>query len=173
MRSRPVAVVLGLIAALLVFAQTGLSAAATPTNTQTCPVPLLGLDPDSVTLTGPVISPVSTGGPLATASVTASETPAELGPGAPTVRLFVYRSNGASPVQDLLNGLQGPSTSGGASLSGPATGSGMTTETITFSAPGTYVFDFIVLFDSGIHPCTSLLPPNHSLVVTVPSVLPV
>jgi hypothetical protein len=84
------------------------------------------------------------------------------------VRLFAFRTNGANPVLDLIDGLLGPSTSGGASLSGPATGKGVATEKIMFSKAGTYTFGFIVLFDNGIHPCTSLLPTNHTVTVTIP-----
>ena len=161
--SRRVATALGLAAGLaLAPAGAALSSVAATADTQTCPVPVLGLDPDSVTLSG-----LSTTMP-ATADVTAAETPGEMGPGAPTVRLFVYRQNGSNMIMDLLNGLRGPSTSGGASLSGPATGKGAATETITFSAPGTYTFGFIALFDNGIHPCASLLPTNHALTITVP-----
>ncbi len=133
---------------------------AATSNTQFCGI--LGVDPDSVT-----VIPPNSDFPR-TASIVASETPAELGPGAPTVRLFVFRTNGANPVLDLVDGLTGPSTSGGASLSGPATSpTGVATEHITFTRPGTYTFGFLALFDNGIHPCTSLLPTNHTVTVTV------
>lgn len=128
-------------------------------GTQTCPIPVVGVDPDSVTLTAPV---------LGVATMTASETPAELGPGAPTVKLFAFRSESALPAADLLHGLTGPSSSGAVSFSGPATGHGAVAERVTFSAPGTYRIGFLALFDNGIHPCTSLLPTNHVFTVVVP-----
>jgi hypothetical protein len=144
-------------------AATTTRATTTNTNVQTCPVPILGIDPDSVTAVGPIF------GDHVTGTITAAETKPEQGPNAPTTRIYVWRMNGANFLMDLLAGLMGPSTSGGASLSGPAMGKGVATETIHFSKPGTYVFGFLALFDSGIHPCTSLLPMNHTITMMVPS----
>ncbi|MHB8463587.1 MAG: hypothetical protein ACYDH6_06200 [Acidimicrobiales bacterium] len=117
-----------------------------------------------MTLTAPVL----TAPHAVTASIIASETPAELGPKAPAVRLYVFRQGGANQVTDLLNALRGPSMSGPVSLSGPATGKGTATETVHISAAGTYTLGFLTLFDNGIHPCTSLAPTNHAFTVTVP-----
>jgi hypothetical protein len=165
---RVIVLTVGLAAFLVGPALVTASAAATPpSDVQTCPVPIIGLDPDSVTVTGPIVG--TTPGVLATATVIASETTPELGAGAPRVQLSVFRTDGANALGDLLNGLLGPSTSGGAHLSGPSGGSGAATETITFTAPGNYTFAFLVFFDNGIHPCTSLLPSNHTVTISVPT----
>jgi hypothetical protein len=164
-RTRLLGAAFGVLGAgLAVVGPAGVAASAS-SSTQFCAVPVVNVDPDSVALTGPV---AGLGG-TATAAVTAAETPAEQGPGAPTVRLYVFRQGGANQVTDLLHALMGPSQSGPVALSGPATGKGSATETVKFSAPGTYTLGFIALFDNGIHPCTSLLPTNHAFTVTVPS----
>jgi hypothetical protein len=123
------------------------------------------VDPDSVTAVSPTVGPLP--GVPATATVTASETLQEQGPSAPTVRLRVY-IHGDNQPGDLIAESTGPFSKGPISLSGPAMGMFKTTETIHVTTPGTYTFDFLVLFDNAIHPCTSLGGLNRTLTVTVP-----
>jgi hypothetical protein len=160
---RRTAVLSGLLLGALALSPAARATSGPMASTATCGV--AGIDPDSVTATSPVVSPQP--GVPAIGTVAASETPEEAGPNAPTVRLRVY-IHGDLSTGDVLAESNGPFTKGPVSLSGPATGKFSTTETISFSAPGTYVFDFLVLFDSGIHPCTSLLGLNHSLTIVVP-----
>jgi hypothetical protein len=144
----------------LVLGPAGAAGANTPS--QTCPVPVVG-DPDSVTLGAP-----SSPAPGVTAiGVTASETPPELQANTPTVTfaLFVH---GDTNLLHLLAELSGPTTSGPVSLSGPASGTGQATETIKLSAPGTYAFDWLALFDNGLHPCSSFDGTHTPLSVTAP-----
>jgi len=74
--------------------------------------------------------------------------------------------------RDLIAESTGPFGKGPVSLSGPSMGTFKTTETILVTKPGTYAFDFLVLFDNGIHPCTSLGGLNPTLTVTVPAPAP-
>jgi hypothetical protein len=129
----------------------------------------VGVDPDSVTAVNPTVGPQP--GVPAIGSVTASETLQEQGPNAPTVRLRLY-IHGDNQPGDLIAESTGPFSKGPISLSGPAMGTFKTTETIHVTMPGTYTFDFLVLFDNGIHPCTSLGGLQRTLTVTVPAPAP-
>ena len=140
------------------------ASSAAPSMREFCPI-ALGIDPDSVTANSPSVAPLP--GQPAVATVVASETPTEAGANAPTVRLRVYIHGDIQPA-DLLAETTGAFSKGPVSLSGPATGKFATTETISLSAPGTYAFDFLVLFDNGLHLCTSLLGLHPTLIVTVP-----
>jgi hypothetical protein len=119
--------------------------AAGPTTTETCGIG--AVDPDFVTASP---TTVGVGGPVL---FSASETPEELTANPPIVNVFVFPHN--NPMA-LLPALLGPSTAGAVHLSGPGTRRGVAFETATFAAAGTYTFDYLVLFDNGIHPCTSL-----------------
>jgi hypothetical protein len=160
---RRIAVIFGLLLGAVVLSPSARASSPPATTTDFCGV--LGVDPDSVTATSPVVGPQP--GLPAVGTVTASETPQEAGPNAPTVRLRVY-IHGDNALGDLLAESTGPFTKGSVSLSGPSTGKFLTRETIGFTAPGTYTFDFQVLFDNGLHPCTSLGGLNPTLTITVP-----
>ena len=165
MRRTLLAAGLGAASAALIVAAGSSPVLAAIGSTQTCPIPVVALDPDSVsisTVTFPEMGPP-------TVTMTAAETPEEQGLKAPTVRLAAFRADGSNEVVDILHGLLGPSSSGAVSFAAPGAGAGVATQKITFAQPGTYSLGFFVTFDGGVHPCTSLLPTNHSFTVVVPT----
>ena len=133
---RRVAVAAGL--ALCSFLLSGIAGHAnTAGNTATCDVN--GIDPDTVTLSGP------TGGVV---TVTASETAAE-GANVDTLHVIVTSSAG-SPLLTEASSVGTHSTS------------------VTFHlAPGhTYTLDWVATFDYGIHPCAWFLPGQAAFTVS-------
>jgi hypothetical protein len=105
--------------------------AATP-QSRTCPLAVVGGDPDSVQLSGPT----TTGG--RTWTITADESPGEASH-VVAVATIVSSDNGTSQV---------------------VTGAGFSPVAVNLDlAPGHhYTIQWVATFDFGVHPCTSLLP---------------
>jgi hypothetical protein len=138
---------------------------------QTCPAPVLGADPDSVTLTGPAtLWPPNHR--LVNYLLTASETAQEAGDGAPhgvTISYTVTTSDagggdgGPAHTPDAL-----PATgmaSGDFSVSVPFQ---LRAERSGIGSGRTYAIDWMASFDGGVHMCSSQDGSHHPFVVTVP-----
>ena len=114
--------------------------AAVTTQSRVCPFPVVGGDPDSVSLTGPTATPVA--GQPVTYTVTADESPGE-----------------ASHVVYLRVGVSSPD---GQSSTDPAPGVNAgfspTVVTLTLDQGHHYTIDWTADFDFGIHPCSSAAP---------------
>jgi hypothetical protein len=125
------------------FALAGLTAAfcfafapvaqAAGTQTRTCPLPVVGGDPDVVALSGPTGTP-------ATWTVTADESPGE--------------------ASHLVSLTLVATPDGGIGQSQVVTGAGFSPVALNLSlAPGHhYTVQWVATFDFGVHPCSSLLP---------------
>jgi hypothetical protein len=113
----------------LAFAPT--AGAATQTQTRTCPLPVVGGDPDVVTLTGPVGT---------TWTVTADESPGEPSH-LVSITVMISASDGSGPLLRTNTGL------------------GMSPVSVSFDlAPGHhYTVQWLATFDFGPHVCTPLL----------------
>ena len=109
-----------------------IAGAATQTQTRTCPLPVVGGDPDTVTLAGPVGT---------TWTVTADESPGEPSH-IVSITVQVSASDGSGPALRVQTGL------------------GMSPVALHVNlAPGHhYTMQWLATFDYGVHPCTSLLP---------------
>lgn len=133
---------------------------------QTCPLPLVGADPDTVSLSGPTtLWPPNN--KFVDYTLTASETAGEAGDHLPhgvTISYSVTVSGGGANVQGQAN---------------PATAS----EHGDFSVPAhfqlraarsgnggavTYVINWAATFDGGPHTCSSSSTGDHPFTVTVP-----
>lgn len=173
MPSRPIfsrhAAIAVVAAAACVSAQPGTAAPAAPSSTQTCPIMLIGQDPDTVSMSGPAtLWPPNHR--FASYSLTSSETPGEQGDGLPhgvTISYSVTVTEGGNTT---------PATSSQAS---PPAGSasGDFSVTIPFqlradragkSSGRTYTINWSASFDGGPHTCSSTDSSHHPFVVTVP-----
>jgi hypothetical protein len=112
---------------------------AATTQTRTCPLPVVGGDPDSVQLSGPTVA----GG--RTWTVTADESPGEA---SHVVALAAIVSSDDGGTQAV-------------------TGAGFSPVAIDMDlAPGHhYTIQWVAAFDFGVHPCTSLLPGQNAFSV--------
>jgi hypothetical protein len=121
----------GLTAAFFVALAPVLGAGAA-TQTRTCPLPVVGGDPDTVTLNGPVGT---------TWSVTADESPGEASH-LVSITVQISASDGSGPLLRTSTGL------------------GFSPVSVPFTlAPGHhYAVQWLATFDFGPHLCTSLLP---------------
>lgn len=136
------------------------AASAAVAETQRCPVPVLNVDPDFVTLNGAAF--VAPSGARIPYAVTATE--AEGGSNLVALRLTVsVQDPGGSKASDVqltpANGLatgHGHSAVGLSLLAASSTGHGRV-----------YVISWIAVFDNGIHPCSSYLPGQAPLTVAV------
>ena len=121
----------GLTAAfLLVLAPA--AGAGTATQSRVCPIPVVGGDPDVVSLSGPVGT---------TWAVTADESPGEPSH-VVSITVQITTSDGSGPLLRTN------------------TAAGMSPVAVNFDlAPGHhYTVQWLATFDFGVHPCTSLLP---------------
>jgi hypothetical protein len=130
------------------FALAGLAAAftlafapvahAAETQSRTCPLPIVGGDPDSVSLSGPVGQ---------TWTITADESPGEASHG--VALAAIVSSDGGGGTQVI-------------------TGAGLSPVALNVDlAPGHhYTIQWLAAFDFGVHPCTSLLPGQTAFDVT-------
>jgi len=122
----------GFIAAFSLALAPAAGAATATTQTRVCPIPIVGGDPDVVTLSGPVGN---------TWTVTADESPGEPSH-LVTITVLISTSDGSGPLLRTQTGLAMSPTSIGIDL-----------------APGHhYTVQWLATFDFGVHPCTSLLP---------------
>lgn len=172
---------LALGAALPAWSVAGASRAATGSPTldrQDCPV--MGLDPDSVTFSGPASTLWPPNHKLFDYAVTASETPGESGN---SVSLMV-----AVTMIDTANGAGNPATPdwtlAGKPESPMTTANGTDHVTVPLQLRAeragtgigrTYRIDWMATFDNGLHKCSSTDMMNssngtqhHAFVVTVP-----
>lgn len=137
---------------------------------QTCPLPVLGADPDTVTLSGPAtLWPPNHA--FVDYTLTASETAGEKGDGLP---------HGVSISYSVSMGSAGmPSAPAASSQANPPSGSakGDFSVPVTFQLragrPGngsavTYVINWTASFDGGPHTCASSGTGEHAFTVTVP-----
>jgi len=123
----------GFIAAFCLALAPAAGAATTTTQTRVCPIPIIGGDPDTVTVTPPTTGTVWT--------VTADESPGEPSH-LVTITVLISASDGSGPLLRTQTGLGMSPTSIGIDL-----------------APGHhYTVQWLATFDFGVHPCTSLLP---------------
>lgn len=121
--------------------------AAGSSTVETCPI--AGVDPDTVTLTGPAVTPAP-GQPVAY-TVTADESPGE-GSHVVTMALRVSSSDG---------GQSSPTPSSGAN-----SGFSPTTVGLQLEAGHQYTVDWVATFDFGIHPCSSVQPGESAFSIT-------
>ena len=167
-RSRRTVLVAVAAAASAITAGSGLASpgghdAGGTAQQQTCPVPVAGADPDTVTLSGPA-SLWPPNGRYVDYTLTASETAGEAGDHAPHGVTITYSVSTAG---------------GSAAQASPPAG----TEKGDFSVPVhfqlraarsgnggavTYVINWTASFDSGLHPCSSTGTGEHPFTVTVP-----
>jgi hypothetical protein len=155
-------------AATAVSAGAGLAApsGSGDSQQQTCPLPLVGADPDTVSLSGPTtLWPPNNR--LVDYTLTASETAGEAGDHLPhgvTISYSVTVSGSGANAQGQAN---------------PATGSahGDFSVPVRFQLraerPGTggavtYVINWAATFDGGPHTCSSSNAGDHPFTVTVP-----
>jgi hypothetical protein len=126
---RGIALVTLTVAFFLVMAPVIDAGAATQTQTQVCPLPVVGGDPDTVTLSGPVGM---------TWTMTASESPGE--------------PSHIVSISVLIQTAGGP-------LVREESGIGMSPVSVSFNlAPGHhYTIQWLATFDFGPHVCTPLL----------------
>ena len=122
--------------------------ASTVTRTQTCPVPVIGLDADYVNLAGPAIS---AGGKAATYTLTASEEEAAKN----TVTLSV-KISAAHRSHVTTNPPKGSNK-----------GAHDTAVKLLLPGGDSYTITWNAVFDNGIHPCSSSDPGHHPFKVTV------
>lgn len=166
---------LSVAAATTLLTVTAATSGAAPTQTnagrqqQTCPLPVVGADPDTVTLTGPATVRTRNGHFLPY-TLTAAETSGERGDGLPhgvTVSYSVSVSNSGSPAAPAKSTEANP-PSGMANgdfsvpihfrLRGLRPGSGSRVYRIAWTAT----------FDGGPHTCSSSDSGEHPFTVTVP-----
>ena len=162
------AVIAGCIATAVV-ALPGMAAPTTPTTTQTCPIAVVGQDPDPVALSG-ATSLWPPNHQLVGYKLTASETAGESGDGLPHGVSISYS------VSVTENGTTVAATPAQAS---PPSGnkSGDFSVTVPFqlraeragkSTGRTYTINWSASFDGGVHTCSSTDGSRHPFVVTVP-----
>ena len=135
---------------------------------QTCPLPILGADPDTVTLSGPAtLWPPNHR--LVGYTLTASETPGEKGDGLQhgvTISYSVGVSDGGATSPAQQTDAKPPT--------GAATGDFTVPVHFQLRAqrPGqsarTYTITWTASFDGGVHTCSSNGSDQHPFTVTVP-----
>jgi hypothetical protein len=171
---RTILVCLAAVSTLVAAAATT-SSAGTPrggnSQRQTCPIPVLGADPDPVSLTGPstLWSPKHR---YVDYTLTASETAGEAGDGAPhgvTINYSVTVSDSRS----------GPAHPAQAADANPPTGNAqgdfrvpvhfqLRAQRAGNGGTRTYLIDWNATFDGGLHMCSSSGAGEHPFTVTVP-----
>ena len=140
------------------------------TQQQTCPLPIAGADPDTVTLSGPTtLWPPNH--QLVDYTLTASETPGEAGDHLPhgvTISYSVGVGNAGAPSAPAANSQANPPT-------GMAKGDFSVPLRFQLMAgrPGhggavTYTISWAATFDGGPHTCSSSGTGEHAFTVTVP-----